>query len=256
VIITHVEVDVSRLERVPHRALRPVEFGRRRQRTGRAQLFTAGGVFDQLAERFDRARGVEVAADLGRARAADLGAAVALQVFDEVGELEFAHRFLTGGDFARLALFASLLLEHRLDEVEGGRVDFVLGSFVSHVGLVAEQCEAPFPVQVFAAERALGRKGEVEFGVLGFAFALEWPGEAGVDPAAFLTLHVDVDRQVHLAAFDSLESRFLNDRLRVIAAAAAAGGECCTQRNQRDENGKNANSVQSVGLLDETIGLA
>ena len=71
--------------------------------------------------------------------AADVGAAFVLQVFDEVGDFEFAGRFLAGGRLRSTfaAAFAAGLFERRFDEAEGGRVDFVLGAFVADVGLVA-----------------------------------------------------------------------------------------------------------------------
>ena len=53
-----------------------------------------------------------------------------VEVVDEVADFEFGGRFLAGGGFGRLLRQRFLLLglfEARLDEAEGGRVDFVLG---------------------------------------------------------------------------------------------------------------------------------
>src|SRR4029077_1815955 len=125
------------------------DFRLRGQRAGGRELGAAGLAFDHFEHGVDRAGDVEVAADLGRARAADIGAAFVGSVFDEVGDLQLAEFFLAGGDAGRpgfATAFALCLLQRRFDEAEGGRVDFVLGSFVVDVGDVGQQHDPAFEV--------------------------------------------------------------------------------------------------------------
>ncbi len=111
------------------------------------------------------------------------------------------------------------------DEVEGGGIDFVIDAFVGDERLVAEQHEASVEVDVFVADRTLRRRGQIEFGEILLAFALERAGEADVDATALRTLHVDAEREVELGALDPLQGCLVDHRLRVVAATPTAGDQ-------------------------------
>ena len=188
--------------------------------------------FGQLGDRVERPRDVEVAADLGRLGAADVGAAFVVQVFDEVAERR-ARRRLPGRRWFRCGRFRrrlpAALVRARLDEAEGGRVDFVVVAFVADVGLVGEQRQAAFEVDVFAADacRSLRPSCRVRGARLG-AVALERAGEADVHVAAFVAADVDVSFRSRSPL--SIPSKVASSStvfgfVGASAAAAAAGGE-------------------------------
>jgi hypothetical protein len=230
VVVADVDVGVGGPDRVADLLLGFADFGAGRQRPGGSELGAAGRVFGQLDQGVDRAGDVEVAADLGRARPAHVGAAVFAEVVDEVADLQLPGGFLASGGTGRFALRSALPLrffERRFDEAEGRRVDFVLDAFVVDVGAVGQQDQAAVEIDLFAADRAADLRRHVELGQLFGPFALERAREADVDVAAFLARRADPEREVELAAFDSLQGGVVDDRLRVSAAAVsvAAGGE-------------------------------
>src|SRR5262249_43035880 len=148
----------------------------------------AGRVFGQRDDRVDRALGVEVAADLGRAGPVNVGAAFVAEVFDHRVQVDRRGRFLAGGrvgrrTFGAFAAFGEALFEARLDEPEGGRVDFVLGPFVADEGAVGEQRQAAVEVDRLAFDRAVRGHVHPDFGQRFVAAALERAGEADFEVA-------------------------------------------------------------------------
>src|SRR5436190_7498565 len=148
VVVADVEVDVGRLQGLLDFALRFFQLRLRRQRAGGFQLFAAGRVFAQFDRGVDSNGDVEIAAHLCRAGTPDLGAAAVPWIFHQVGELYLVERFLAGDHFAGLAFNPGPPLDQRPDEVEGGRIDFVLALFVADVRLVPEQRQAAVEVDL------------------------------------------------------------------------------------------------------------
>ena len=98
---------------------------------------------------------------------------------------------------------------------------------------------------------ALRRGGHRELRQAALAFALEGAGEGDVDLAAFGAGGAEVERQVDVAAFDPLQRRFFEHRLRALAAlvaAAAAGGEDGAERERGGEDEGDAKSSHGVIL--------
>src|SRR5690349_20546311 len=253
VVVADVEVDVGFFDRLRDFVLGFFEFADR-QRAGRFQLRAAGGVFDQLDHRVDRPVDAEVAADFGRRGAVDVGAAVVDEVVGELAELDPFRRLLAGGD----VLIAALLLgafESRLEESEGGRVDFVVGAVVSDEGAVGEHRQAAFEFDVFAADVAADFGVHFQLGQFFLAADFERTGEDDVDFPAFLAFGVDVHREVQFATFDTFEAGAFDDLLRVVptaadsAVAAAAGGKDGRQGCQGREQSENSETTQGKGLL-------
>ena len=91
-VVADVDVRVGGLQRLFDFALGLFEFAEG-QRAGGFELRAAGRDFGQFGDRFERAADVEVAADLGRFGAADVGGAFVGQVVDEVFGAELAGRF-------------------------------------------------------------------------------------------------------------------------------------------------------------------
>ena len=84
---------------------------------------------------------------------------------------------------------------------------------VADEGLVRDQDQAGFFVEVAAIDRATDVGGHVEFGVLALPF-LERAGQFDVDVAAFIAADVDVDQSIEVGVFDPFEGRVLENGLR------------------------------------------
>jgi hypothetical protein len=252
VVVADGDFDVRPLDRLRQFALGFFEFAQR-QRPGRFQLRGAGRVFGQLDHRVDRAGDLEVAADLRHRGAADFSGAFVFEVLDELRDLDAFRRLLTGGDAAFGAALLLGLFEARLEEAEGGRIDFVGGAFVFDEGTVGEHRQLAVEVDLFALGRALGRRRHLQLRQFVLRPRFERAGELDVEFAAFFAFGLDVQRQVEFAALHAFEAGFFDDLLRVfaavVAATAPAGGEDARQRRKGREQRENSDTAQEMGLL-------
>ncbi len=222
-----------------------------RKLAGAAELRAAGGVLGDLDQLVERRGDHQVAADVRGARAADVGAALVGQIGDEVVDLQLADRVLAGlrepGLTLGGAVFLLRLLDRRLDEAEGRRVDLVVGALVVDVAAVGQQSQAALEVDVFAVDRAVRLDRHVELWKLVLALALERAGEADVDVTALVALGVDAEREIQVATVNALQGGVVDDLLRVrvaAATAAAARGEGYRQRQHGAKQGEGAKSAQ------------
>ena len=145
--------------------------------------------------------------------------------------------------------------ERRFDEAEGRRVDFVGVAFVADEGLVRDEHEAAFEVDVFAVDRAARFGGQVEFGVAGPCAFLERAGELDVDVAPLVAADVDAEREVEVGAFDPFEGRVFEHGLRVFVGAAAAAARRRRRRRSPGRRGlAKARKVRTRVTLELLLG--
>src|SRR5262249_6942388 len=145
------------------------------------------------------------------------------------------------------------LLDRRFDEAERRRVDFVLGAFVFDVGGGGEQRQGALEVDLFAVDLARCRRLHVQLRQLALGAALERPGGVDVDVATFLAGCFGGGGEFEVAALDALKGRFVQPRLRalaaLVAAAAAAGGKRDRQGQDGGQGAKESKSAQGGCLL-------